>query len=393
MKKSLALLALASLVIGTTSCRKKDEPKPTPAPVVSTDPNTADASADLAAIQSSQAVFAVPAGSVIYIQLPKSGLKVLGATMDATDNTKFTVGSHGFIGINGNVPTLYIKSDNATEIALTKSSPLLKRLVLITDARSASAKATKVDLSGATELESLLVAGYTITSLDLTKQTKLKNLAIGAWSWGSNFPELAKVFGSPKEKGSSISEVKLPANNVIEYFALRSGTLEDGKLDVDNLPKLKKFFCQSPYFKNFTFAKSQDLEILFANSPTANIFLNVDLGNKPKLQDITLYNATLSKLAVSNATAANLLKDSSAPAEVVELDNIDPAQAVSYIKRTAGTITKSITLKNMSLTEAQILDLISGLGATNGTLKVKADLLTTTVKAALTAKHWTGSPL
>ena len=242
-------------------------------------------------------------------------------------------------------------------------------------------------------MESLLVAGYTIASLDLTKQTKLKNLAIGAWSWGSNFPELAKVFGSPKEKGSSISEVKLPANNVIEYFALRSGTLKDGKLDVDNLPKLKKFFCQSPYFKNFTFAKSQDLEILFANSPTANIFLNVDLGNKPKLQDITLYNATLSKLAVSNATAANLLKDSSAPAEVVELDNIEPAQAISYIKRTAGMTTKSITLKNMSLTEAQILDVISGLGATNGTFKVKADLLTTAVKAALAAKGWTNVAL
>ena len=388
MKKSLALLALASLFIGMTSCRKKDEPKP----VVPVLPNTTDNTADATTIKNSQAVFTVPAGSIVYIS-PKKGLNILGATMDKSDSTKFTVGSNGLIGINGNVPTLYIKSDNATEIALTKSSPLLKRLILITDARSASATATKVDLSGATELESLLVAGYTIASLDLTKQTKLKNLAIGAWSWGSNFPELAKVFGSPKEKGSSISEVKLPANNAIEYFALRSGSLEDGKLDVDNLPKLKKFFCQSPYFKNFTFAKSQDLEILFANSPTANIFLNVDLGNKPKLQDITLYNATLSKLAVSNATAANLLKDSSAPAEVVELDNIDPAQAISYIKRTAGTTTKSITLKNMSLTEAQILDLISGLGATNGTLKVKADLLTTAVKAALTAKGWTGSSL
>ena len=388
MKKSLALLALASLFIGMTSCRKKDEPKP----VVPVLPNTTDNTADATTIKNSQAVFTVPAGSIVYIS-PKKGLNILGATMDKSDSTKFTVGSNGLIGINGNVPTLYIKSDNATEIALTKSSPLLKRLILITDARSASATATKVDLSGATELESLLVAGYTIASLDLTKQTKLKNLAIGAWSWGSNFPELAKVFGSPKEKGSSISEVKLPANNAIEYFALRSGSLEDGKLDVDNIPKLKKFFCQSPYFKNFTFAKSQDLEILFANSPTANIFLNVDLGNKPKLQDITLYNATLSKLAVSNATAANLLKDSSAPAEVVELDNIDPAQAISYIKRTAGTTTKSITLKNMSLTEAQILDLISGLGATNGTLKVKADLLTTAVKAALTAKGWTGSSL
>ena len=390
MKKSLALLALAALFIGTTSCRKKDEPKP----VVPVLPNTIDASADLAAIQNSQAVFAVPAGSVIYIQLPKSGLKVLGATMDATDNTKFTVGSHGFIGINGNVPTLYIKSDNATEIALTKSSPQLKRLILMTDASSAKpGTKTKIDLSGATELESLLVAGYSVESLDLTKQTKLKNLAIGAWSWGNNFPELAKVFASPKEKSSSISEVKFAANNSIEYFALRSSTLTDAKFSVDNLPKLKKFFCQSPYFKNFTFAKSQDLEILFATRPTAGIAINADLGNKPKLQDITFNEVALSKLSISNATAATLLNETPSSAEVVEFDNIDPAQAVSYIKRTAGTTTKSITLKNMSLTEAQILDLISDLGATNGTLKVKSDLLTAKVKAELAAKGWTGSPL
>lgn len=390
MKKSLALLALASLFIGMTSCRKKDEPKP----VVPVLPNTIDASADLAAIQNSQAVFAVPAGSVIYIQLPKSGLKVLGATMDATDNTKFTVGSHGFIGINGDVPTLYIKSDNATEIALTKSSPQLKRLILMTDASSAKpGTKTKIDLSGATELESLLVAGYSVESLDLTKQTKLKNLAIGAWSWGNNFPELAKVFASPKEKSSSISEVKFAANNSIEYFALRSSTLTDAKFSVDNLPKLKKFFCQSPYFKNFTFAKSQDLEILFATRPTAGIAINADLGNKPKLQDITFNEVALSKLSISNATAATLLNETPSSAEVVEFDNIDPAQAVSYIKRTAGTTTKSITLKNMSLTEAQILDLISGLGATNGTLKVKSELLTTAVNAALTAKGWTGTAL
>ena len=69
MKKSLALLALASLFIGTTSCRKKDEPKP--APVVSTDPNTTDSSADVTAIKSSQAVLTVPAGSVVYIEPPQ----------------------------------------------------------------------------------------------------------------------------------------------------------------------------------------------------------------------------------------------------------------------------------------------------------------------------------
>ena len=386
MKKSLALLALACLFIGTTSCRKKDEPKP----VVPVLPNTIDASADAATIKNAQAVLTVPANSIVYIS-PKKGLSILGATMDKSDSTKFTVGSSGLLGINGNVEMLTIKSDDATEISLSKPSSQLKRLRILSESRNASAAKTTIDLSGATELEGLLVAGYTMDLLDLTKQTKLRYLALGGFNWKNyNFVEMTKFLGSPIEMDTSIEEVKLPANNVIEYVAGRT-PFQSGKFDIDNLPKLKKFFWQSPAFANLAFAKSQDLEVLFATAPWVK--LNADLGNKPKLQNITLYNATLSKLAVSNTTAADLLKASNAPAEVVELDNIDPAQAVSYIKRTAGTTTKSIMLKNMNLTEAQILDLISGLGATNGTLKVKSELLTTAVNAALSAKGWTGTAL
>jgi lipoprotein len=409
MKKSLILLALVGLFIGGTSCRsKKEEPKnPTPTPVnpvePTTDPNKAEPSADLSKIKNAQAVFTLPAGSVVHIS-PKKGLTILGATMDASDSTKFTVGTDGLFGINGNTEALSIKSDNITNISLTKPSPLLKRLRLYTESQSASAPKTTIDLSGVTELEALLVAGYTVDVLDLSKATKLKVLALGAFNWGKHFPEVNKVLGSYPEKSTDIKEVKLPANNVIEYIAGRA-PIQDGKFDTNNLPKLKKFFWQSPYFKDFSFAKSQDLELLAANRPTGSIKINADLGNKPKLQDITFQDVNLSKLSVSNTTAANLLKDTNSSAEVVEFDNIDPAQAVSYIKRTAVKIekegsstvrvpvTKSITLKNMSLTEAQVLDLITGLGTTNGTLKVKADLLTTDVKAALTTKHWMGSPL
>lgn len=386
MKKSLALLALASLFIGTTSCRKKDEPKP----VVPVLPNTIDASADAATIKNAQAVLTVQANSIVYIS-PKKGLSILGATMDKSDSTKFTVGPSGLLGINGNVEMLTIQSDDATEISLSKPSSQLKRLRILSKSRNASAAKTTIDLSGATELEGLLVAGYTMDLLNLTKQTKLRYLALGGFNWKNyNFVEMTKFLGSPSEMDTSIEEVKLPANNVIEYVAGRT-PFQSGKFDIDNLPKLKKFFWQSPAFANLAFAKSQDLEVVFATAPWVK--LNADLGNKPKLQDITLYNATLSKLAVSNTTAANLLKGSSAPAEVVELDNIDPAQAVSYIKRTAGTTTKSITLKNMNLTEAQIREIISGLGATNGTLKVKSDLLTAKVKADLEKIKWEGVAL
>ena len=389
MKKSLALLALASLFIGTTSCRKKDEPKPTP--VVSTDPNTADASADVTAIKSSQAVLTVPAGSVVYIE-PQTGLKILGATMDATDKTKYTVGSNGLLGINGNVEKLKIQSDDITNLSLSKSSPLLKTLILVTKAQSATANATKIDLSGLTDLESLLIAGYSIESLDLTKLTKLKNLGIGAWELGANFPELTNAFGSIPEKASRISEVKLPANNVIENFMVRTATLQDGKCDFDNLPKLKKFFCQSPFFSNFTFAKSTELEILYATSPTAGIKLNADLGNKPNLKDITFRNATLSKFAVSNATEL-VLKDSNADAIAVEFDNIPAKQAYGYITGRANKTVTSITLKNIAFSEANLVNLINKLETRNGTLKVKGELLTTAVNAALSAKGWTGAAL
>ncbi|MBF1367465.1 MAG: hypothetical protein HXN14_04660 [Porphyromonadaceae bacterium] len=389
MKKSLALLALASLFIGTTSCRKKDEPKPTP--VVSTDPNTADASADVTAIKSSQAVLTVPAGSVVYIK-PQTGLKILGATMDATDKTKYTVGSNGLLGINGNVEKLELESDDITDLTLSKSSPLLKTLILVTKAQSATANATKIDLSGLTDLESLLIAGYSIESLDLTKQTKLKNLGIGAWELGANFPELTNAFGSIPEKASRISEVKLPANNVIENFMVRTATLQDGKCDFDNLPKLKKFFCQSPFFSNFTFAKSTELEILYATSPTAGIKLNADLGNKPNLKDITFRNATLSKFAVSNATNV-VLKDSNAGAIAVEFDNIPAAQALQYIASKANASVTSITLKNITISEENLIKMIKRLQTSGGTLKVKSELLTTAVNAALSAKGWTGAAL
>ena len=389
MKKSLALLALASLFIGTTSCRKKDEPKPTP--VVSTDPNTADASADVTAIKSSQAVLTVPAGSVVYIE-PQTGLKILGATMDATDKTKYTVGSNGLLGINGNVEKLKIQSDDITNLSLSKSSPLLKTLILVSKNSSATATATAIDLSGLTDLESLLIAGYTIESLDLTKLTKLKNLGIGAWELGANFPELTNAFGSIPEKASRISEVKLPANNVIENFMVRTATLQDGKCDFDNLPKLKKFFCQSPFFSNFTFAKSTELEILYATSPTAAIKLNADLGNKPNLKDITFRNATLSKFAISNATNV-VLKDSNAGAIAVEFDNIPAAQALQYIASKANASVTSITLKNITISEENLIKMIKRLQTSGGTLKVKSELLTTAVNAALSAKGWTGAAL
>ena len=69
-------------------------------------------------------------------------------------------------------------------------------------------------------------------------------------------------------------------------------------------------------------------------------------------------------------------------------------QAAQYIANGAARSTvKSITLKNMELTEDLLVKMIKRLQTTGGTLKVKGDLLTAKVKAELVAKGWTGSPL
>lgn len=317
--------------------------------------------------------------------------------MDATDKTKYTVGSNGLLGINGNVEKLELESDDITDLTLSKPSPLLKTLVLVTKDQYAKKVAeTKIDLSGLTDLESLVVAGYTIETLDLTKQTKLKNLAVGAWDWSAIYPQMAEVYkpeGKNPEKATKIKEVKLPANNVIEHFAVRSSELKDGKLDIDNLPKLKTFFCQSPAFQNFTFAKSTDLEVLYAIAPTGGIELNVDLGNKPKLRDISFKDASLSKLAVSNTSVAGLLNWAKAPAAIVEFDNINPQDAYDYITKIARKRVTSITLKNITISEENLVKMIKRLQTSGGTLKIKSDMLTAAVTAELTTKHWTGSPL
>jgi len=77
----------------------------------------------------------------------------------------------------------------------------------------------------------------------------------------------------------------------------------------------------------------------------------------------------------------------------VEFDNIPAAQALQYIASKANASVTSITLKNIAFSEANLVNLINKLETRNGTLKVKGELLTTAVNAALSAKGWTGAAL
>ena len=88
-----------------------------------------------------------------------------------------------------------------------------------------------------------------------------------------------------------------------------------------------------------------------------------------------------------------VLKDSNAGAIAVEFDNIPEAQALQYIASKANASVTSITLKNITISEENLIKMIKRLQTSGGTLKVKSELLTTAVNAALSAKGWTGAAL
>ena len=414
MKRTFTLWTFVFLFTGLFSCSKKDEPTPTSL-LLHSPSHIYDNTADIATIKSAHVVIKAPAGSIVQVINDRNDrpIKILGAAEGSGSDC--IVGTNGLLGINGDLGSLIICSDYATEISLTKPLPSLRGLEIRTIPKVPSYHKivpAKIDLSGATELVFLHIGHYSVESLDLTKQDKLKTLIIGEWQslldWSASTGETHSKEPTYWDawqftnRSCYINEIKFSDNNSIETLSLCTTALTDDKFDIDNLPKLKMFLCWSQLLQDFTLAKSRYLEKLYLYPPE-NLALNLNLG--PNLHELRFPTGTLmlpeiviSKISISNNSDEALLEEMRkrrAVAEAIEFDNINLTQAIDYIKFVARYphIPKSITLKNMPLTEALLLDLISNLSERNGTFKVKGELLTTAVNAALSAKGWTGTAL
>ena len=404
MRKGLTWVALASLTFVLSACGKsgKEPVPPTPTPdkkVERIDDKDPDGKKALAA----PVYFHITKGTTFSLRAKGfTPITLIGAQSGSKDYT-YIAGEAGVVGVEGSIAALEVIADGVSDFKVAKPSSTLKHLLLLTTSYG-SQPVSSIDLTNAPELTYLWLAGHEVDHLDLTKQTKLKELGLGSYGTGlKNF--------NGKERSSDYKKVSLPTNNVLEVFISRS-PLTNQSIDLDNLPKLKQFRAQSPRFSEVSFDKSRDLEVVLVDRPSGASGFSLELENHSKLKDISLRDTHVTSVKLHNLPA--LGTESSlviaAGTKKVDLEGIPQAMLpvllekfspatveelkVSGTNVTTLNVTKfskltKLSLKGTGLSEAELITTLGQLQAPSGQLEIEASRLTTGVQNALTTKGWT----
>ena len=404
MRKGLTWVALASLTFVLSACGKsgKEPVPPTPTPdkkVERIDDKDPDGKKALAA----PVYFHITKGTMFSLRAKGfTPITLIGAQSGSKDYT-YIAGEAGVVGVEGSIAALEVIADGVSDFKVAKPSSTLKHLLLLTTSYG-SQPVSSIDLTNAPELTYLWLAGHEVNHLDLTKQTKLKELGLGSYGTGlKNF--------NGKERSSDYKKVSLPTNNVLEVFISRS-PLTNQSIDLDNLPKLKQFRAQSPRFSEVSFDKRRDIEVVLVDRPSGTSGFSLELENHPKLRDISLRDTHVTSVKLHNLPA--LGTESSlviaAGTKKVDLEGIPQAMLLVLLEKfspasveelkVSGTnvttlnVTKfskltKLSLKGTGLSEAELINTIGQLQASSGQLEIEASRLTTGVQNALTTKGWT----
>lgn len=402
MRKGLTWVALASLTFALSACGSKSRNEPTPPPsnnigkIVDNDTNGNKALA-------APVYFRIPKGASFRLQVKGTGTLTLIGAKASTEKLTYVAGDAGVVGVEGSLAALEIIADGISEFKVGKASSTLKHITLLTTGRG-DQQVSSIDLTNAPELSYLWLAGHVLDHLDLTHQTKLKELGLGSYNTGlPNF--------KGKERSSNYKKVSLPINNMLEVFISRS-PLTNQSLDLDNLPKIKQFRAQSPSFTEVSFDKSRDLEVLVIDRPSGGGGFSLELENMPRLKDITLRDTHVTTAKLHNLPS--LGKDSNITIAVgtKELDLAGIPQAMLPVllgKFSPATVEKldvtgadvstldvskfvklvALKVKGTGLSEAELVKTIGQLTAPSGQLEIEAARLTANVQNALTTKGWT----
>ena len=404
MNRILKLAALALLPCLALSCCKKNNEEPKPeiktgkfSQILPDEDGQRAAVAPIA--------FSLPEGKEFRLQVEGVGdLTLVGAYATQVKGI-YKTGKSGKVGIEGNLNIFDLTGDDVTEVKVQKSSPALKRLVVLTEGYG-NTNLKSISLDNAPNLTYLWLAGHELSSLDLTKLEKLTQLGLGSWG-GQDY----KPLFPGKERSSDYKKVLLPTNNVVEYMSTRS-PLTNESIDIDNLPKLKTFIAQSPKFTKVSFAKSRDIETIGIIRPSAGKSFEINIEDKPKLEDISLNETSHLLFKVHNAP--KLLGSKSTlrkvAAESIDLAGIPAQELTKILSKFLGTRVASIsvagqdivaldlakftslkklTLKATGINEDALVSIVNALPSTGGVLIIEATRATAKVKTALENKGWT----
>ena len=331
-RKFLSLSLVVALVLGASSCGKKsnNEPiKPNPTtPVPSNNggstaggsnngsnantttgennsgnnnnggsTNAGNTNSGNAQESNADITLTVPAGKSITIN---------GTTYTANPQNKIFLKGRNFtkLAISGDdLPSLDISSNNLTEVQIKEEMAKLTKLRIMSTERHVN-QTLALDLSGLTNVTSLILAGYNFGTVDLSKMSNLKELFLGLRA---------------PEKETNFARVIWPTNNNIQKILARS-PLTEQIVNLNELPNLLEERLISPKFGKVSFDKSTKLQLVVVSNPTDAKSFDLELKNHPDLQDVSLNGVTVKKFVITNAPKLSSQKSSLRDVTVGELE-------------------------------------------------------------------------
>ncbi len=331
-RKFLSLSLMMALALGASACRKKssDEPiKPNPvAPAPSNNggttaggsnnggngntttgennsgknnsnggsTNAGNTNSGNAQESNADITLTLPAGKSITIN---------GTTYTANPQNKiFLKGSVTKLAISGDdLSSLDISGDNLTEVQIKEEMAKLTKLRIMSKERHVN-QTLALDLSGLTNVTTLILAGYNFGTVDLSKMSNLKELFLGLRS---------------PEKETNFARVIWPTNNNIQKILARS-PLTEQIVNLNELPNLLEARLISPKFGKVSFDKSTKLQLVLVSNPTDAKSFDLELKNHPDLQDVSLNGVTVKKFVITNAPKLSSQKSSLRDVTVGELE-------------------------------------------------------------------------
>ena len=265
-----------------------------------------------------------------------------------------TVAGDGTIKVYGTSDIWYLSVTGATLTSIDQ--PKLKKVVQFLISKVA---VQSLDLTGLDDMEQFSLSQGSLKSINLSTNTKLKNLTINN--------NTASTYPSILESLDLTNNVNLEQLNVMGASAEKPGVLKE--LDLSNNPKLTNLYAQNNALTSVKLPAGAALS--FANLQN-NQLESVDLTTVASFKDTYLNNNKLTAVDLSKLTAgANLYLDGNQLTEVVvpvsvknlQLNN-NKLTSVSLVDATA-----SCKLENNCLTLATIPAQPAGLNTSSKTKK------------------------
>lgn len=406
----LRLMCLVLLVGAIASCGGKSKSEPTPPtppvnPTPTPTPNPGGGSEDT---KEAGIKIKIKDGTQLMVCLNAGSAKLKGRDLVVEKTAKINVVKGDIVTITGaperlqfgNSEIEYIAiADNASGVAAS-----LKELVF-TVAEDSKGSLDAIDLTGATNLESLVLRDYgsKFTKIDLSKQGKLKKLSLGR-----------------KERADlqrSLTEIVWPTTNVIETIELRELGIKQ-PVSFGSFAQLKSLEVRGgshgSFNQEFKLNKHANIEKVTIHSALSS--KSLILTDCPKLNyvrftgprddnnnlsgDVSIVITGCTALPASGIELGARRSDEKAARHIVEINisgNNSAGDLSTKYQPTlfSGARLKKVNISGNRLSEATITTIIAALPQGNGSqifigskTSGEGNKFTEAHKKALEAKKW-----